>query len=166
MSDTEALAPTEISFALDEVPVVTAAQLRRAVTSALAAATTPVEPSSPADFLGLGPYGSMTGERAAHMAGAISQAFSADVPADEQTLKGLIWRGIFAFSDVVGDSRFVGFGRNDGGNFYISAALIEAVAATPMPFGGDVPVDIIFSRAGDAAGRRSEMINLVDAPRR
>jgi hypothetical protein len=108
----------------------------------------------------------MTGETAARMAAAIAQAFPVDNITSEQLLKGLIWRGIFAFSDVVSDSRFIAFGRNDDAQFYVGTSLMDAVAGMPMPFGGDVPVDAIYASACDANGRGghlSEMTTINEA---
>lgn len=154
------------AYAFDMVPSVTAEQLERAVASAFAAVTLDNAPAT-ANSLGTGPYGAMNGEAAARMAAAISHAFPAFGPPDELLLKGLIWRGIFAFSDVVSDARFAAFGHSSPQQFTVGRALLAAVAATPMPFGGDVPVDAIFGAASDAItldGHLSEMMTIA-APR-
>ncbi len=137
---------TDTAISSDMVPTVSADQLYLAVERALAATAAGFITVRP----GLGPYGSMTGEVAACMAAAIARAFPLDQPADEPLLKGLIWRGIFAFSDVVGDTRFIAFDRSDAQRFEVDRSLMEAVAGIPMPFGGDVPVDAIYASASDA----------------
>ncbi|MGE4064976.1 MAG: hypothetical protein AB7E79_16550 [Rhodospirillaceae bacterium] len=138
------------------VPAVTTEQLECAVARALAAAG-PFGTPRATDAASLskdagGPFGALTGEAAARMAAAIADAFPVETAEQEQLLKGLIWRGIFAFSDVVGDARFGAFGENAQSaftvdNFTVDKALLAAMASTPMPFGGDVPLDAIFAQA-------------------
>lgn len=137
--------------AFETVPAVTPAQLHLAVTSAMSAATPAGAIPTRQASLGIGPYGAMTEDMAAHMADAIAQAFNARTPVAAETLKGLIWRGIFAFSDVVNDRRFGDFGHNSDGQIHVGDALLAAVATTPMPFGDDVPLDAIFANARAAA---------------
>lgn len=136
--------------AFETVPTVTPAQLHMAVTSAISAATPAGAIPTRQSSLGIGPYGAITEDMAAHMADAIAQAFNAQTPLAAEVLKGLIWRGIFAFSDVVNDRRFTDFGHNSDGQMQIREALLEAVATTPMPFGDDVPLDAIFANARTA----------------
>lgn len=143
-----------ISHSLDMVPTVDTDQLRLAVARALAAVAREAAP------LGAGPYGSMTGETAARMAAAIAHAFPAEDSKGEQLLKGLIWRGIFAFSDVVTDTRFMAFGGGDEAQIRVGTALLDAVARIPMPFGGDVPVDAIYASACDIAVRDDRPIEM------
>lgn len=152
-------------YSIEMVPPVTAAQLHHAVVNALTAAAAAAGLSPGTETLGLGPYATMTGETAARMAAAIAHAFRADEAADEDMLKGLIWRGIFAFSDVVNDRRFTAFGNHETGNFHIGTTLLAAVAETPMPFGGDVPLDAIFGRAHEAIrvdGHLRQTVSLTD----
>lgn len=152
---------TSDSSSLEMVPTVTADQLRMAVARALTAAAQ----GSPAAPPGIGPYGAMTGEVAARMAAAIAHAFPPESGGSEHLLKGLIWRGIFAFSDVVSDGRFIAFGRSDDKQFYVGQSLMTAVAGMPMPFGGDVPVDAIYASACDAVahgGHQSEMTTIIE----
>jgi hypothetical protein len=148
------------SPALEMVPIVTTDQLRIAVASALTAAAQ----GSTAGPLGTGPYSALTGEVAARMAAAIAYAFPPESGGGEPLLKGLIWRGIFAFSDVVSDNRFIAFGRSDENTFSVGQSLMAAVAGLPMPFGGDVPVDAIYASACDAiayGGHVSEMTTII-----
>lgn len=155
-------ADTPLSPSLEMVPIVSTDQLRFAVARALAAVS---QSSTPAP-LGASPYASLTGEAVARMAAAIAHAFPAEHTCGEQLLKGLIWRGVFAFSDVVSDSRFVAFGRSDNKQIYVSTPLMNAVASIPMPFGGDVPVDAIYSSVCEAverAGHSSEMTTITEA---
>ncbi len=132
---------------LDPAPAVTTEQLRLAVTAALVAAA---QHSARA---GVHPYRTITGETAAWIAAAIAKAFPADTSADQIVLKGLIWRGIFAFGDMVNDDRFTEFSEEASGRFSIHTALMTAVAETPMRFGGETPVDTIFIKAQDGLAK-------------
>lgn len=156
---------TAADYTFEMVPTVTTQELHLAVVSALAAMkrNAPTARAALADeTLGAGPYGSMTGEAAACMAAAISHVFtpSGETPANEALLKGLIWRGIFAFSDVVSYQRFAAFGQNDDKRFYVGTALLTALAETPMPFGGDVPVNEIFASARDAVAIDGHLVEV------
>lgn len=150
--------------AFETVPAVTPAQLHMAVTSAISAATPAGAIPTRQASLGIGPYGAMTEDTAAHMADAIAQAFNAQSPLAAETLKGLIWRGIFAFSDVVNDRRFGDFGHTSNGQMQIGEALLQAVATTPMPFGDDVPLDTIFANAKAAADAGLHGMTPLDQP--
>jgi hypothetical protein len=145
----------EISYA--PVTSVNPALLHSAIGAALTAArqtpfgAAPEYPS--ADALAEGPYGCITSDLLAHLAAAIETSSAVHGGAKALEMKGLVWRGIFAFNDVVCDGRFAQFGTNSEQRFYIGKALIEALAKTPMTFGGDVPVAAIYKNAADAVSR-------------
>jgi hypothetical protein len=155
----------EMSYAA--VIAVSPAHLEAAIGAALAAARkTPFggasEYATP-EALADGPYGCITSDLLAYLAAAI-EASAVEKAAAE--IKGLVWRGIFAFNDVVCDGRFAKFGTNTEQHFYIGRALIEALATTPMSFGGDVPVEAVYRNAAAAVardGHLSEMTLLFPA---
>lgn len=149
---------------LSPVNAVTSAHLRAAIGAALTAARKTPFGAAPAyateDALADGPYGCITSDLLADLAAAI-EASAADTTAP--AMKGLVWRGIFAFNDVVCDGRFARYGANGPQRFSIGQALLEALATTPMTFGGDVPVETVYRNAAAAVSRNghlSEMTTL------
>ena len=82
-----------------------------------------------------------------HMAFAIMEAFPEKTPAGDEKRKALLWRAMFAFRRIVSDPRYKEYVRDQDGQQFVAAALMEAVATTPMDTASEVPVDEVFRRA-------------------
>jgi hypothetical protein len=135
-------------------PAVPAEQLRLAVLSTLSVRTP--QARATAGFPCGVDRAALTGESVARMAEGIERVAPAASPAETEVLRGLIWRGIFAFRDLTADARFAGYCQADSADdLKVEQSLIGALAVTPMPFGGAVPLDAIFDRAREMASEAS-----------
>jgi hypothetical protein len=94
-------------------------------------------------------YLTMTDIPLNHAAFAIMDAFPEKTESGEEKRQALLWRAIFAYAAVARDRRFAEYTHEKDGQFFIEEAIVEALAATPMSAGAEVPVDAIFSLAAE-----------------